>query len=61
MQKKNCDMIVINLANQPDSGFGGDNNTISILTRDGSLRSFPPMSKHECAREILGATERFFK
>lgn len=61
MEKKNCDMIVINVANQPDSGFGGDNNTISILTRDGSLRSFPPMSKHECAREILGVAERFLR
>lgn len=60
LERKNCDMIVINTANKPDSGFGGDNNTISILTRDGSLRSFPPMSKHACAREILGAVERMW-
>lgn len=60
LEKKNCDMIVINTANKPNSGFGGDNNTISILTRDGSLRSFPPMSKHDCAREILGAIERWW-
>lgn len=58
LEKKNCDMIVMNAANKPNSGFGGDNNTITILTRDGSLRSFPPMSKHDCAREILGAIER---
>ncbi len=60
LQRKNCDMIVANAAGKPDSGFGGDNNTISIITKDGSMRSFPPMSKHECAREILGAVERFF-
>lgn len=60
LEKKNCDMIVMNEANKPDSGFGGDNNTISILTRDGSLRSFPPMSKRNCAREILGAIERYW-
>lgn len=60
LERKNCDMIVANAANRPDSGFGGDNNTIALLTRDGSLRSFPPMSKHECAREILGAVERMW-
>lgn len=60
LTRKNCDMIVANAAGKPNSGFGGDNNTISIITKDGSLRAFPPMSKHECAREILGAIERLW-
>lgn len=50
---KNCDMIVVNLANKPDSGFRSDNNTITIIGRDGSLSPYPPMSKDLVALEIL--------
>lgn len=35
MKEKNCDMIVVNSANKPKSGFRGDDNTITILVKDG--------------------------
>jgi len=59
LTEKNCDMIVINSANKKDSGFCGDNNTISILFKDGfkdgklQLQNFETMSKEKCAEEIL--------
>lgn len=56
LRKKNCNMIVVNSASKPDSGFGGDNNTITILSAspDGSIEkeSLPPMSKKDCAEII---------
>jgi phosphopantothenoylcysteine decarboxylase/phosphopantothenate--cysteine ligase len=53
MEKKNTDMIIVNSANKPRSGFGGDDNTITILQRNGSSQPYPPMSKLLCARVIL--------
>lgn len=53
MQRKNCDMIIANKANVKDSGFGGDNNTITMIKRDNSLKQLPTMSKNDVAMEIL--------
>ncbi len=49
---KNCDMIVLNSANKPKSGFGGDDNTITLIKHD-TEESFPPMTKNACAVVIL--------
>jgi phosphopantothenoylcysteine decarboxylase/phosphopantothenate--cysteine ligase len=40
LAEKNCDMIIINSANKKDSGFSGDNNTISIFSKDGELKNY---------------------
>lgn len=53
MKEKNCTIIVVNSAGKKDSGFGSDNNTITILSDDGKQETFPPMSKLKCAFEIL--------
>lgn len=53
LQKKNCDLMVVNKANVKDSGFGGDNNTITILGKQGEIEEFPPLSKSQCADIIL--------
>ena len=53
MEEKGCDMIVINQANIPDSGFAGDNNTISILDTSMQLREFSVMTKSACAEVIF--------
>lgn len=53
MKNKNADMIIVNSSNKPDSGFGTDNNTITILTPDGKEESFSAMSKDLCAQMIL--------
>lgn len=57
LEKKGCDLVILNRANLPDSGFSGDNNTISLVDRQG-IRSLPPLSKQQCAREILDEIER---
>ena len=53
LKTKNCNMIVVNSANKPRSGFKGDENTITILLRNGQQFSYVPMSKNRCAQEIL--------
>lgn len=53
LDKKNADMIIVNSIQAPDSGFQGDNNTITILAKDGREISYPAMKKHDCANAIL--------
>ena len=61
MKEKNCDMIVDNSANKPKSGFRGDDNTITILVKDGRELPYPPMSKAACSLEILKNCESILK
>ena len=63
LTNKRADMIVLNAVNKPQSGFGTHDNTITIIEQDAkkeySVKEFPPMSKAECASEILRrVTER---
>lgn len=58
LKRKNCDMIIANQANVHNSGFGGDNNTVTIITKSqvaSNGKQLPPMSKLDCAREIFTA------
>jgi phosphopantothenoylcysteine synthetase/decarboxylase len=45
--------MIVNLANKIDSGFGGDNNTISVIDRVGGIKEFPIMTKDVCAEVII--------
>ena len=58
MEQKNCDLIVLNIANAPDSGFGGDKNTISIIGKDRNIAKFPPMTKKDAAIELLASISK---
>lgn len=60
MKRKNCDMIIINKANTPNSGFGGDINTITIMDKDGEYKHYPPLTKKECAKEIITKAIQLF-
>ena len=53
LEKKNLDMIVGNLVNQPGSGFGTDTNRVTLFYRDGSRESLEQMGKDAVARHIL--------
>lgn len=54
LKDKNCDMLVINSANKIDSGFGYDNNTISIIYKNiDTIKNYPTESKKQCAKWIL--------
>lgn len=62
LREKNCDVVVVNSANKEQSGFGGDNNTISILKKNSSnaivAKNFPPMTKLQCAEIIVHELEK---
>lgn len=53
LERKQCDMIVVNNALAKDSGFGSDNNTITIVKKHDRVTPFPPLSKSECAKVIF--------
>ncbi len=53
MKEKNCDMMVVNSPNIPDSGFGSDDNTITILRRDGKEINYQKLPKLVCGIEIF--------
>lgn len=53
LRKKNCNMLVLNEAGKPDSGFGTDTNTITLLFAEKQPRALPTMSKQDCAKVIL--------
>lgn len=52
LERKNADMLVGNLVNQPESGFGGVNNTVQIWDRQGRHEQLPPMAKTEVAWRV---------
>jgi phosphopantothenoylcysteine decarboxylase/phosphopantothenate--cysteine ligase len=57
--RKNADMIVMNMAGKPGSGFGTDTNEVTFLYKDGTSEPMPIMSKNEVARLLLErVTER---
>ena len=53
LAKKNLDYIVLNSLRDKGAGFGVDTNKVTILSRDGSHRESPLMSKKEVARLIV--------
>jgi phosphopantothenoylcysteine decarboxylase/phosphopantothenate--cysteine ligase len=53
LSTKRADMIIGNYANKPNSGFNGDMNTLHLFYSNGVMEQLEPMSKHECAVEIL--------
>ena len=50
MNRKNADMIV---ANKIKDAIGKDTNKITIFFRDSRYKSYPILSKKECAKEIV--------
>jgi len=50
---KDLDLIVANDVSHPEAGFEVDTNIVEIISRDGSSRSFPVMTKEAVANEIL--------
>lgn len=58
LKRKKCDLIVLNSANKPDSGFDGDYNTITLIDKNEKIEEFPPMLKQDCSKVIF---EKIFK
>jgi len=55
LQRKNCDMIILNSLRDAGAGFGHDTNKITILTRHNNITTFELKSKAEVAEDILQA------
>jgi phosphopantothenoylcysteine decarboxylase/phosphopantothenate--cysteine ligase len=53
LRKKSLDLIVANSAVEPGSGFGGDTNRVTFITRDGASDETPLMQKAGIADLIL--------
>lgn len=52
LERKKADMLVGNLVNQPDSGFGDGNNTVQIWDCKGGHEQLPPLPKAEVAWRV---------
>lgn len=62
LHQKNLDFIVLNSMNDKGAGFAGDNNKITIIDKDGGVRSFPLKSKTEVAEDICSQViQRFLE
>ncbi len=57
MQRKHCDMIVLNNALSHDATIGGDTNAVTLLTADGTVEQLPVMPKLSVARHIVARIE----
>lgn len=57
LARKNLDMIVLNSMQDAGAGFKTDTNKITIISRDGSIESYPLKSKDQVATDILDKIE----
>jgi phosphopantothenoylcysteine decarboxylase/phosphopantothenate--cysteine ligase len=58
LESKGLDMVVLNAANEPGSGFGVDTNRVTIVRRgETEPEQLPLMDKREVAEEILDRVE----
>lgn len=53
LERKNLDFIVMNSLRDAGAGFGGNNNKVTIFTRDGKTHNFDLKPKNEVARDIV--------
>ncbi len=53
LETKNLDFIVANDVTQEGAGFGTDTNIVTLISRNGSIKSLPLMSKEGVAAAIL--------
>ncbi len=53
MQRKKCDLFVVNNPRHKGAGFEVDTNKVTLLLKDGSEKNLPLMSKEKVAQAIL--------
>ena len=58
---KRLDLVVVNEANEPGAGFGGDTNRVTFLQTDGPDEPLPMMPKTAVADAILDRVERLIE
>lgn len=60
LDKKNLDMIVLNSMQDSGAGFGVDTNKVSLIFKEGEIRTYPVKSKAEVAVDIVDSIENLF-
>ena len=53
LEKKNCDLIVLNDVGREDAGFGSDTNVVTLIDAGGKVEELPKMSKLAVADRVL--------
>jgi len=53
LEEKNLDIIVGNLVDHPDFGFGSDRNKVTFFFKDGTKEPLPAMTKDAVAHVLL--------
>ncbi len=53
LDSKSADLVVANDVTVADSGFGSDNNKVTLIGKDGQAEELPLLSKREVADRIL--------
>jgi phosphopantothenoylcysteine decarboxylase/phosphopantothenate--cysteine ligase len=53
LESKNCDMVVANLVGPEETGFGADENEVTLVLRTGEVVRLPRASKLELAGAIF--------
>ncbi len=53
IEKKNLDFIVANNVLTENAGFKSDNNIVTIIDKDGTIKEYPLMKKEEVAKTII--------
>ncbi len=61
LSEKNLDLIIGNIVGKEGSGFGSDNNIVTIFHSDGTANSFPSMEKWLIAHEILDQIQKLIQ
>jgi len=57
--KKGCDWILANDVSAAAGTFGGDRNTVHLVTESG-VEDWPPLSKHDVAERLAQRIAAFF-
>jgi phosphopantothenoylcysteine decarboxylase/phosphopantothenate--cysteine ligase len=57
--KKGCDWILANDVSAAAGTFGGDRNTVHLVTESG-VEDWPPLSKHDVAERLVQRIAAFF-
>jgi phosphopantothenoylcysteine decarboxylase/phosphopantothenate--cysteine ligase len=52
LQRKDCDLIVANDVSAENNVFGGDANTVHLVSRDG-VEDWPKLGKDEVAARLM--------
>jgi len=61
LENKKLDLIAANDISREDSGFGNDQNQVTLIWKDGRIQEFPLMEKAEVSDNIIEEAARLLK